>query len=334
MSIARTRIVSLGSNLPVKVVTNFDLEQSMNTTDEWIQQRSGIRERRWVSPGETLGGMATAASKEAMEKGNLKPDDIDAIIFSSLIGDYVFPGTGVLLQDRLGMSKPIPALDIRNQCSGFLYALSIADAWIRSGFYRRVLISTSEIHSTSMEKSSKGRDLNVLFGDGAASCVVEACSESEPHVIDTILASEGKYAEKLIIRNPSPNNHPRLQPNGQLDDSYYPTMDGRFVFKNAVERMCEVLHQVTRKNNLKISDIDFVIPHQANLRINQMVMQQLEIPFEKSHSTIERYGNTTSVTIPLTLNEALSLGKIKKGDLVAFVAFGSGFTWGASLVRF
>lgn len=334
MGLVRTRIVSLGSCLPTKVVTNHDLEKSMDTTDEWIQQRSGIKERRWVSPGETLGGMATAASKQALERGGLKPSDLDAIIFSSLIGDYVFPGTGVLLQESLGVPDPIPALDIRNQCSGFLYALSIADAWIRAGFYKRVLISASEIHSTSMDKTSKGRDVNVLFGDGAASCIVEACKESDGHIIDTILASEGKNADKLIMRSPSPNDHPRLQSGGIIDGGFFPKMDGKFVFKHAVERMCEVLQQVTKRNNIKISDIDFVIPHQANLRINQMVLQQLEIPLEKSHSTIDRFGNTTSVTIPLTFNEALNLGKVKRGDLVAFVAFGSGFTWGASLVRY
>lgn len=330
-----TSIQSFGYFVPPKVVTNKDLEKLMETSDEWIVQRSGIRERRWVEPGETLLGMAVKASKDALNKAKLVADDVDAIIFSCLISDYIFPGTGVLLQRELGFTRTVPALDIRNQCSGFLYALSVADAWIKTGVYNRVLIVGSEIHSTSMDKTTRGRDVSVLFGDGAAACIVEkAAAGSSSKVIDTFIASEGQYAEKLCVKEPSPNKHPRIQDSMTDNMEIFPYMDGKFVFKNAVTRMCESVITVLTRNNLKTSDVNFVIAHQANMRINQMVLEQLKIPFEKTHHTLDRYGNTTSATIPLTMNEAVDQSMIKRGDLVVLVAFGSGFTWGASLLRY
>ncbi|MEQ1875698.1 MAG: beta-ketoacyl-ACP synthase III [Bdellovibrionia bacterium] len=330
----KTKIVSFGVNYPSKVVTNKDLEAMMDTTDEWIQQRSGIRERRWVTPDDTASGMAVKASQQALDRARLKADDIDAIIYSCLLPDYVFPGGGVQLQHKLGFKKMIPALDIRNQCTGYLYALQVADAWIKAGMYKRILIAASEIHSTSMDKTTRGRDIAVLFGDGAASTIVEATDGSGSHVIDTLLYSEGEFAEKLSLCHPSPNTHPRLTADTVIDEKFYPSMDGKFVFKNAVTRMCESLVEIAKKNKVGVADIDFVVAHQANMRIIQMVMQQLGIPEHKTHYTIDRFGNTTSATIPLTLNEAEELGKVKRGQLVALTAFGSGFTWGASLVRF
>jgi 3-oxoacyl-[acyl-carrier-protein] synthase III len=334
--VQRTKILSTGAYVPPGVVTNKDLEKLMDTSDEWIQQRSGIVERRWITPGQdTTCSMGVKAAKQALEKANLKPDDIDAIIFGALVTDYIFPGTGVLLQKELGFSKPIPALDIRNQCSGFLYALSIADAWIRAGMYKRVLIVGSEIHSTSLDKSTTGRDVGVLFGDGAGAAIVEATSDTS-FVIDTTIHSEGAFAEKLYIAKPSSNDSSRMgaMVGETIARDALPYMDGKLVFKNAVTRMGEALTDVCKRNDVKFSDISMVIPHQANIRINHMILESLGIPVEKSHHTIQKYGNTTMASIPITLNEAIDIGKIKRGDLIAFVGFGAGFTWGASLARF
>jgi 3-oxoacyl-[acyl-carrier-protein] synthase-3 len=330
----RTRIVTTGIYVPKTVVTNGDLEKLMETSDEWIQQRSGIKERRWVNKDETTLFMATEASKQALARAKLTPDDIDLIIFGCLVPDYVFPGTGCLLQNALGCKKNIPALDIRNQCSGFVYALSVADAFIRMGPYKRILIVGSEVHSTSLDKTTRGRDISVLFGDGAGAMIVEACKENENHLLETILYSKGEFADALCLKKPSSNDHPRMQALAELDDTYLPIMDGRMVFKSAVAGMVEVTHEILTHNNFKPSDVDFVIAHQANMRINQMVLNQLEIPFEKTHHTLDRYGNTTMATIPITFDEAVLQGKIKRGDLVLFVAFGAGFTWGASLFRY
>lgn len=319
--------------VPPKVVTNKDLETLMDTSDEWIRQRSGIEERRWVE-GETTAGMAEAACRQAIQNAGLEVDDIDAVIFGALVTDYVFPGTACLLQEKLGFSQPVPGLDIRNQCSGFLYGMSIADAWIRSGMYRRVLLVGSEIHSTTLDISTAGRDVSVLFGDGAGAAVIEACEETDPHIIDTVLHCEGKYAESLLVAKPSSNDMPRVPLEGfQGRRDHFPKMEGRVVFKNAVSRMTESMHELFKRQNLSASDVDFVIAHQANLRINNAVMDGLGLSLDKTHNTLQKYGNTTMATIPITVHEAVNEGKIKKGDLVAFVAFGAGFTWGASLLR-
>lgn len=328
-----TRLAAFGHAVPHKVVTNKDLEKIMDTTDEWIQQRSGIKERRWVSPGETLLGLSAQASREALEAAGWKADDLDAIIFASLLSDYVFPGTGCLLQKELGCTRTIPALDIRNQCSGFLYSLSVANAWIRAGMYKKILIVGAEIHSTSMDLTTRGRDVSVLFGDGAGACLVEATTDATG-IIDLIIASEGEHAERLFLRDPSPNDHPRLALSGELKPSIYPHMDGKYVFKNAILRMSESMMQVLDRNKIQKDEVDFVIAHQANYRINQMVLEQLGIPHSKTHHTMIHYGNTTAASIPLTFHEALKLGKIKRGDLVALTAFGSGFTWGSALLRY
>jgi 3-oxoacyl-[acyl-carrier-protein] synthase III len=327
-----TRVQSTGVYLPSKVVTNKDLEKMMDTSDEWIQQRSGIKERRWISDGETTLSMAVGAAKQAIERAKIKADDIDMIIFGALVTDYIFPGTGVLLQRELGFTSPVPALDIRNQCSGFVYALSIADGWIRSGTYKRILIVGSEIHSTSLQLNDLGRDVAVLFGDAAAAMIVEA--SDKPGVLDSKLHSEGKFAEALTIKGPSSNHNPRVGPNLPFSEDWYPHMEGKLVFKNAVTRMTEVMLELLKRNNVTADDLDFVIAHQANMRINQMVLDQLKIPFSKTHHTLDRYGNTTMATIPLTFDEAVQLNKIKRGDLVAYVAFGAGFTWGANLIRY
>jgi len=330
-------IKSTGIYTPDNVLTNFDLEEMMDTSDEWIQQRSGIKERRWVTSSDTTASMAVAAANMAIESAGIEVDDIDAIIFGCLLSDYPFPGTGCILQDKLGFSEHVPALDIRNQCSGFLYALSIADAWIKSSMYKRVLIVASEIHSTSMDKSKSGRDIGVLFGDGAAAVIVEATEEKNKGIIDTTIHSEGKFAEKLTLMKPSPNDHDKyadIIKGGEAARDFFPHMDGKFVFKNAVTRMPQALKAVCERNNINIDEIDMVIPHQANIRINQMILEGLNIPLEKSHHTIQKYGNTTMASIPITLHDAILENKVKPGDLIAFIAFGAGFTWGASLMRF
>lgn len=332
----KSRIVSTGIYTPKKAIPNTELEKMMDTSDEWIQQRSGIKQRYWISEGETTLSMAVEASKQAIEKAGCEVDDIDMVVFTSLMTDYIFPGTGCLIQEALGFKKTVPALDTRNQCTGFIYSLSVADAWIRSGMYKKILVVASEVHSTSMNKTTDGRDISVLFGDAAAACIVEACDEnSESFLMDHILHSDGSGAEKLVMKKPSTNDlRGRVNEELMNDPDIWPYMDGRYVFKNAVTRMPQVMREICEKNDVKLEDIDFVIAHQANLRINTMVLEQLGIPLEKTHNTLDRYGNTTACTIPLTLDEALREGKIKRGDLVAFVAFGSGFTWGASLLRF
>lgn len=331
---AKTRIVSTGMYVPPKVVKNADLETMMDTSDEWIQQRSGIKERRWVEPGITTLSMAAEASKQAIERAKIAVDDIDLIIFGALITDYIFPGTGVLLQRELGFKNAVPAFDIRNQCSGFVYAMNMADAFIKSGMYKKILIVASEIHSTTLDLTTQGRDVAVLFGDGAGAMIVEASEDGTSEIIDSEIHSEGVFAEKLALMKPSSNDFPRISVEGAQHPEVNPLMEGKFVFKNAVTRMPEVAKSLLDKNGLTTDDIDFVIAHQANLRINQMVMQQLGIPFEKTQTTLDRYGNTTMATIPITFDEALLENKVKRGDLVLFVAFGAGFTWGANLLRY
>lgn len=330
----RTRIVSFGKYLPTRVVTNKELESLMNTTDEWIQTRSGIKERRWISPGETSAGMATAASLDALKNAGLVADDIDAIIYACMMSDFVFPGSGPLVQHQLGFTKTVPAIDVRVQCSGFIYSLSVADAWIRSGFYKRVLVIGSEVQSTTLDISSRGRDNAILFGDAAAACILEATSDENNCLWDHVLHSEGQWAGKLGLFKPSPNDIPRLGEGQVMTDAVYGSMEGRFVFKHAVQRMTESLVEICQRNKVKTSDIDFVIAHQANKRIIEVVLNQLQISESKTHYTLDRFGNTTAATIPLTMGEAVEQGKIKRGDLVAMTAFGSGFAWGASLLRY
>lgn len=329
-----TKIVSTGMYVPQRLITNKDLEEMMDTNDEWIQQRSGIVERRWIEPGkDTTLSMAVEASQQALDRANLKADDIDMIIFGALVTDYIFPGTGCLLQEALGFSKNIPALDIRNQCSGFVYGLSVADAWIRTGDYKRILLVASEIHSTSMDISTEGRDIAVLFGDGAGAMIIEANDDASSQIMGTVLHSQGVGAQNLCLTKPSSNDWPRIKRDG-FDPECLPKMDGRQVFKNAVTRMTEVVHELCEKTNFKKEDIDFVVAHQANMRINQMVMDNLGLAAEKTHNTLQKYGNTTMATIPITFDEALLESKVKRGDHVVFVAFGAGFTWGATLLKY
>jgi len=334
MAEIRARITGLGKCVPKRVVTNHDLEKLMDTTDEWIVQRTGIHERRWAEPGvETGASMAAEACRGALKNAGRSMDDVDAIIYATIHSDWLFPGGGVQLQDLLCPDRPIPALDVRDQCSGFLYALSVADSWIRTGTYKTILVVGAEVQSTSLDVTTRGRDIAVLFGDGAGAALLEATTSPEEGIINVVLHSEGKYANKLWTQKPSTSDFPRIAPRLLEDPGVFPYMDGKFVFKHAVTRMCEVMGEALNKARLRPEQIDFVIAHQANMRINQMVLQQLGIGENKTFHTLPKYGNTTAATIPITMCEAREAGHIKKGDVVAMVGFGSGFTWGASLMR-
>jgi 3-oxoacyl-[acyl-carrier-protein] synthase-3 len=283
----KSYIKSLGFYVPPKVVTNFDLEKIMETSDEWIQQRSGIRERRWAEPGETCTHMALEASKDALKKAKLTADDIDCIVFGSLITDYIFPGGGCQLQEALGCKKPIPAFDIRNQCTAWPYSLQMTDALIKSGTYNRILIVGCELVSTSLDKTTRGRDIGVLFGDGAAAAVVEVAPEgSKSFVIDSIIHSEGAGCQFLMIKKPTPMDHPRLSEKSVIDADFYPKMEGKAVFKNAVTRMCEVTMTILAKNGFKLTGID--ISETAIAKLN-LIIKDLNLEIETIVSKIEDY---------------------------------------------
>lgn len=328
----RSAIEGTGFYVPDRIVTNDDLAAVMDTSDEWIVERTGIRERRWVEEGMSGSEMAVRASRMALEEAGLEAGAVDAIILGTLSPDHFFPGTGVFLQRDLGIPG-VPALDIRAQCSGFVYGLSVADAWIRAGQYGTVLLVGVEIQSTGIDATTRGRDIAVLFGDGAGAVVVAATDEPGRGILSTHIHADGRHAETLWAEAASSKKHPRLS----LDDieagRHYPTMEGREVFKHAVARMPEAAEEALAANGLTVDDIDLLIPHQANLRISQMVQRRLGLPDEKVFNNIERYGNTTAATIPIALAEAVREGRIDRGDLLCLVAFGSGFTWGASLIR-
>ncbi len=329
----RSRILGIGMSVPKKVVTNHDLSKVMETTHEWIVERSGIEERRWVSEGETGASLATAASQEAIKKAGLEPKDIDLIVYATLSPDYFFPGTAVFVQRNLGI-KNIPCLDIRQQCTGFIYALSIADQYIRSGMMKHVLVIGSEVHSTGLDISTAGRDVTVLFGDGAGAAVLGRATDDKHVILSSHLHADGSEAEILWTEYPASAHDPRITAEAMAERKHFPVMNGKKVFKHAVMKMPEALMEGMVANKLTLADIDMVIPHQANLRINQMVAKMIGLPDDKIHNNIQKYGNTTAATIPICMHEAIELGKIKPGDMVALVAFGAGLTWGSVFLRY
>lgn len=331
-----SKITGLGYYLPDNVVTNDDLSKFMETTDEWIQERTGIKERRWIDPksGDTTSNMGVKASKIAIKRAGLNKEDIDFIIFATLSPDMYFPGGGVRVQDMLGIPT-IGALDVRNQCSGFIYSLSVADQFIKTGMYKNILVIGSENHSGGLEKSTRGRGVTVIFGDGAGAAVVSRCNEKDKGILSSHLHSEGKHARELMLDGP---NTGRWVPeiiaeNDPNDESYYPYMNGKFVFKNAVTRFSEVINEGLDANDLKKEDIDMLIPHQANLRIAQFIQKKFQLSDDKVYNNIMSYGNTTAASIIIALTEAWEKGKIKENDLVVLAAFGAGFTWGSVLIR-
>lgn len=328
----RAIFAGTGFYVPERVVTNEELTRLMDTTDEWIVERTGIRERRWVPEGMSGAEMARRASLDALEAAGMEPDELDAIVLGTLSPDHFFPGTGVFLQRELGVPG-IPALDVRAQCTGFLYGLSVADAWIRSGQYRNVLLVGVELQSTGLNLSTEGRDMAVLFGDGAGAAVLTATDDEARGVLSTHIHSDGRHAEILWAEFASSKRHPRISSEDLEEGRHYPKMQGRDVFKHAVTRMPEAVHEALEANGLSTDDLDLLIPHQANLRISEMVRRRLDLPEEKVVNNIQRYGNTTAATIPIALAEAVDEGRLAEGDLLGLVAFGSGFTWGSALVR-
>src|SRR6185503_17403223 len=329
----RSRVLGIGMSVPSRVVTNHELASMMETSNEWIIERTGIEERHWVSEGETGTTLATAASQQALERAGLVPRDIDMIILATLSPDFNFPGTGVFVQRSLGL-KDIPCLDIRQQCTGFIHGLSIADAYIRTGMFRNILVIGAEVHSTGLDVSTQGRDVTVLFGDGAGAVVVGRASDDAHLILSTHIHADGSEAEILWTEYPASARNPRISAEAMAERKHYPVMNGKRVFKHAVTKMPAAIMEGMVTNQLSLGDIDMVIPHQANLRINQMVGQMIGLAPEKMHNNIQRYGNTTAASIPICMHEAIELGKIKPGSLVCLVAFGAGLTWGSVFLRY
>jgi 3-oxoacyl-[acyl-carrier-protein] synthase-3 len=329
----RSRLLGIGMSVPSRVVTNHELATKMETSNDWIIERTGIEERRWVSEGETGCSLATAAAKEAIERAGLRPKDIDMIVYATLSPDFNFPGTGVFVQRALGLTD-IPCLDIRQQCTGFIYGLSIADAYIRTGTFKHILVIGGEVHSTGLDVSTQGRDVTVLFGDGAGAVVVGRATDDAHMILSTHIHADGSEAEILWTEYPASARHPRITAEAMAERKHYPVMNGKRVFKHAVTKMPAVIMEGMVTNNLKLADIDMMIPHQANLRINQMLAQLIGLPTERMHNNIQKYGNTTAASIPICMHEAISLGKIKPGNLVCLIAFGAGLTWGSVFLRY
>jgi 3-oxoacyl-[acyl-carrier-protein] synthase-3 len=325
--------MGIGMSVPPRVVTNDDLAAMMETSHEWIVERTGIEQRRWVSPGETGTTLAAAASAEAIRRAGIQPKDIDLIIYATLSPDYNFPGTAVFVQRALGL-KDIPCLDIRQQCTGFIYGLSIADAYIRTGTFKHILMIGAEVHSTGLDMTTRGRDVTVLFGDGAGAVVVGRATDDRSMILSTHIHADGSEAEILWTEYPASAHHPRISEEAMAEARHYPKMVGKKVFKQAVTRIPMTIMEGMVANGLKLSDIDMMIPHQANLRINQMVAQMIGLPADKMHNNIQKYGNTTAASIPICMHEAIELGKIKPGNLVCLVAFGAGLTWGSAFLRY
>jgi len=353
----RSKIAGVGSYLPERVVTNHDLTQVMDTTDEWIQERTGIQERRYgIKHAETTSSMGAKAALVACERAGIAPEDLDFIIFATLSPDYYFPGCGVLMQRELGIAhKEVAALDIRNQCSGFLYALSVGDQFIKTGMYKNILVVGSEMHSMGLDFSTRGRNVTVIFGDGAGAVVLQPTEAENQGILTTKLHADGTDAEKLAFINPGAHGgyhqkriedetdygYPPADTYGEIfitpkmmeEGLLYPNMEGQFVFKMAARKFPEVIQEALTETGFTTEDITMLIPHQANLRISQMVQRSLKLRDDQVWNNIQKYGNTTAASVPIALCEAWEAGKIQRGDLVCLAAFGSGFTWASALIR-
>ena len=328
----RARILSVGKYLPERRVTNFDLEKMFETSDEWIQQRTGIVERRYADEGVYCSDLALEASRDCLKNAGMKPEDVDFIIFATLSPDHFFPGNGVYLQRKLGVTD-IGCMDIRNQCSGFLYSLAVADAFIRIGMYKRILVVGAEIHSGALNYTLEGRDVAVLFGDAAGAVLVGPSDDPSRGILSSHLHADGRFADILKLELLDISKKPYITHKSLDEGQQYPKMKGKEVFKVAVEKIPLVIREALAANNLKVEDVDLFLPHQANLRINQFAAERLGVSHDKFYNNIQRYGNTTAASIPLLLDVVLEKGIMKEGQLVVMVAFGSGFTWGASVMR-
>lgn len=327
----RARFLGTGFAVPDRVVTNDDLSRLMDTSDEWIRTRSGIQERRWVREGETGADLAHAASVRALEAAGLQPGDIDLIVYATSTPDHFAPGNGVYLQRLLSLG-PIPSIDIRNQCSGFVYALSIADAFIRCSQYRHVLVVGAEVQSTALDVSTRGRNTAVLFADGAGAAVLGPAEDGRG-ILAFDLHGDGTQAEKLWVDTPGAMYHPRVSLDQLEAGRHFLVMDGKEVFRHAVVRMPESVRAVLAATGHTLADLSLLVAHQANLRIAEMMQKTLGLRDDQVYNNIMWYGNTTSATIPIALDECVRAGRIREGNLVALTAFGSGFLWGSALVR-
>ena len=331
-----SKIIGLGKYLPENVVTNADLEKIMDTSDAWIQERTGIKERRHIVKGDgnSTSVMGVKAARIAIERAGLEPNDIDFILFATLSPDYYFPGSGVLVQEALQIPN-CPAMDILMQCSGFVYAIATADQFIKTGMYKNVLVIGSEYHSGGLDMTTRGRNISVIFGDGAGAVVLTRTSDEKQGVLSSHLYSQGKHAEELSLIGPNTGRWvPEImQLNDPEDISYYPYMNGQFVFKNAVVRFAEVIQEGLDKTQWTTDQIDMLIPHQANLRIAQFVQKKFGLGNDQVYNNIQRYGNTTAASIPIALTEAWEEGKVVEGSKVVLAAFGSGFTWGSVMIQ-
>ncbi|MDC1540307.1 ketoacyl-ACP synthase III [Flavobacteriaceae bacterium] len=332
-----SKIIGLGHYVPENIVTNDDLSKIMDTTDEWIQERTGIKERRWAKPGDgqSTFTMGLEAAKKAISNSGIEKEAIDLIVFATLSPDYYFPGPGVQIQEALEIDT-VAALDIRAQCSGFVYSISVADQFIKTGMYKNILVIGSELQSHGIDKSTRGRSISVIFGDGAGAAVLTREEDLTKGILSTHIHSEGKHALELATEAPGMGTRwvtDIIKDNDPEDFSYRPYMNGQFVFKHAVKRFSEVISEGLQKNSLDVSDIDMLIPHQANLRISQFIQKRFGLSDDQVYNNIQNYGNTTAASIPIALSEAHEKGKIKAGDTVVLAAFGSGFTWGSVIIR-
>lgn len=329
----RTEFISTGMHVPSRVVTNADLAAMMETSDEWIVQRTGIRERRWVEkPGTGAAALAEPAARQALENAGMKPEDLDAIVFATLSPDHYFPGSGCVLQARLGV-RDIPALDVRNQCSGFLYSLQVADAWIRTGLYKRVLVVGAEVHSAGLDKSTNGRDVACIFGDGAAAVILGPTQDESRGIRSIKLGADGRFVSDLWIEGLG-SSLPVIADEAQLrEGKQWPRMEGSKVFKHAITKMPAAVRTVLEAEGLTSADLRLLVPHQANLRISEAVQKGLQLRDDQVFNNIQKYGNTTAASIPLALHEAIGEGRLARGEYLGLCAFGAGFTWGAALVK-
>jgi 3-oxoacyl-[acyl-carrier-protein] synthase-3 len=328
-----SKIVGLGHHVPDTVITNDYLSSIMETNNDWIVERTGIKERRWMNPTQdTVANMAAKATRMALQRANLTEKDIDFIVFATITPDYFFPGSGVLLQRELGLES-IAALDIRNACSGFIYALSVADQFIKTGMYKTILVVGAEIQSTALDMTTRGRNTAVIFGDGAGAAILQPSDKNG--ILSTHLHSDGRYAEELYVKDPgSSRPHSERQPDQIMDTtSFKVVMNGNQVFKHAVVRFIEVINEALTANNMKKEDINLLVPHQANLRISQYIQEKLSLREDQVYNNIMRYGNTTAASIPIAMSEAWAEGRIKENDVICLAAFGSGFTWASALIR-
>ena len=327
-----SRIVGTGFHVPDQVVTNDDLSKVMDTTDDWIRARTGIQERHWVREGETAADLARAAASQALAMAGMTAQDLDAIIYATSTPDHYVPGGGVFLQRLLGVAN-IPAMDIHQACSGFVYSLSVADAWIRAGQFQRILVVGAEIQSTAMEVTTEGRNTSVIFADGAGAVVLIPTDEEGRGLLAFDLHSQGEHAELLWVDVPGCMYHPRITKE-QIDQGrHFLQMDGKEVFRHAISRMPETVRAVLSRIGAEPKDLALLLPHQANLRISEMVQRELKLSDDQVYNNIQRYGNTTAATIPILLDECVRSGRLKTGDLLVMTAFGAGFSWGSAACR-